>query len=88
MIRREIFHGLYVFHSQFPKRLRSPTVFTRNPGPGSTNNPTSWPLVVCEVTYGDGVLLFDVGEEWTLVVDFEVEDSVLIWEADLSAVGG
>ena len=41
-----------------------------------------------KVTNGDGVLLFDVGEEWSLVVDLEVEDAVLIWKLEACSVDG
>lgn len=34
---------------------------------------------------GDGILFFDVGEEGTLVVEFEVKDSVLV--GDFEACG-
>lgn len=40
-----------------------------------------------KVTYGDSIFLLQVREEWSLVVDFEVEDSVLIWKTDFGAVG-
>ena len=41
-----------------------------------------------KVSDRDSVLLFDVGEEGSLVVDFEVEDSVLIWELEACGVDG
>lgn len=41
-----------------------------------------------EVTYGDGVLFLKVGKEWSLVVDFKIEYSVLVWETDFGAVNG
>lgn len=49
-----------------------------NPRPGTGDGPTAVPLVVREVADGDGVLFVDVGEEGALVVDFEVEDAVLV----------
>jgi hypothetical protein len=41
---------------------------------------------VSKVSYGNGVLLFHVGEEWSLVVDLEIEDTVLIWELEARGV--
>jgi hypothetical protein len=43
---------------------------------------------MCKVSNGDGVLLLDVGEEGSLVVDLEVEDTVLIWELETCCVDG
>ena len=59
---------------------------TSNPRPSSADDPTPWPLIVGEVSYGDGVLLLDVGEEWSLVVDLKVEDAVLVWELEACGV--
>ena len=39
------------------------------------------------MTYGDGILLLDIGKEWSLIVDFEVKDPVLIRKTNFSAVG-
>ena len=39
-----------------------------------------------EVAHCDCVLCFDIGKEGSLVVDFEVEDSVLIWELEACRV--
>jgi len=36
----------------------------------------------------DSVLLFEIGEEWSLVVDFEVENSMLVWETEAGSVDG
>lgn len=36
----------------------------------------------------NSVLLLEVGVEGSLVVDFEVEDSVLVWELEASCVDG
>jgi len=41
-----------------------------------------------EVPHGNGILLFDVGEERSFVVDFEVEDSVLVGEFEACGVDG
>ncbi len=38
------------------------------------------------MTDGDGVLLLNVGEEGSLVVDLEVEDAVLIWKLEACSV--
>jgi len=53
---------------------------TTHPWPGGADLPGARELVVGEMAHGDSVLLFDVREEGTLVVDFEVKDAVLIWE--------
>lgn len=39
------------------------------------------------VADGDGDLLLDVGEEWSLVVDEEVEDTVLVRQGEGGGVG-
>lgn len=39
-----------------------------------------------EVADGDGVLLFDIGIERPLVVDLEIEDSVLIGELEACCI--
>jgi hypothetical protein len=41
---------------------------------------------VSKVSYGNGVLLLDVREEWSFVVDLEIEDTVLIWELEACGV--
>ena len=61
---------------------------TSNPRPCSADDPTPWPLIVGEVSYGDRVLLLDVGEEWSLVVHLKVEDAVLVWELEACGVDG
>jgi len=61
---------------------------TCNPRPSSADDPTPWPLIVRKMTDGDGVLLLDVGEERSLVVDLEVEDAVLIWKLEACSVDG
>jgi hypothetical protein len=37
---------------------------------------------VSKVAHGDGVLLLDVRQEWALVVDLEIEDSVLVGQLE------
>lgn len=69
---------------------------TGNPYPTASDSPTARVLVVRKVAVGDLMLLLDGGEEWTLVVDAEGEDTVLIRGHELSgehsagigAVGG
>ena len=64
---------------------------TSDPRVGTADDETAWPLIVSKVAYGDGALLVNVAEERTLVVDDEVEDTMLIGhgEAGLedSAIG-
>lgn len=65
---------------------------------GNTNTSDPWvccaddetpgPLIVGKVSDSDGILLKDVCEERTLVVDEEVENSVLVREGESGAVGG
>ena len=59
---------------------------TRNPWPSAANDPTPRPFVMRKVSDRDSVLLFDIGEEWSLVIDLEVENSVLIREPETSCV--
>lgn len=40
-----------------------------------------------KVANGNSVLLFHIGEKWSLVVDLEVEDAVLVWELEACSVG-
>lgn len=51
---------------------------TSDPGVGTADDETARPLVVSKVTDGDGALLVDVAKERTLVIDNEVEDTVLV----------
>lgn len=65
---------------------------TSNPGVGTADDKTAWPLIVSKVADSDGALLVDVAKERTLVVDDEVEDTMLIRHGEASfedgAVGG
>ena len=62
-----------------------------DPRVGTADDETARPLIVSKVAYSDGALLVNVAEERTLVVDDEVEDTMLIGhgEAGLedSAIG-
>lgn len=58
---------------------------TGNPYPAAGNSPAARVLVVREVAVGNLKLLLDGGQEGTLVVDAEGEDSVLIGSHELSA---
>lgn len=62
-----------------------------DPRVGTADDETARPLVVSKVAYSDGALLVDVAEEGTLVVDDEVEDTMLIGHSEAgledSAVG-
>ncbi len=57
-----------------------------NPWPRSANDPTPWPFVVCKMPDGNCVLFLNVRQEGSLVVYFEVEDSVLVWEAEAGGI--
>ena len=59
-----------------------------NPYPAPRNSPTSWPLIVRKVSYRHLSLLLDVRQEGTLVVDFEGEDPVLVWQFEGCAEDG
>jgi hypothetical protein len=61
---------------------------TGNPNPTATNGPAARVLIVSKVADSDLVLLLDVGEERTLVVDAEREDTVLIGGHKLGAEHG
>ena len=41
-----------------------------------------------KVSNSNSVLLLNVGEEWSLVVDLEIEDAVLIWKLEACSVDG
>ncbi len=43
---------------------------------------------MCVVSYRDCVLLFDIGEEWALIIDLEIEDAMLIRENEARGVCG
>lgn len=58
---------------------------TGNPYPAAGNSPAARVLVVGEVAVSHLVLLLDGGEEGTLVVDAEGEDTVLIGSHELRA---
>lgn len=57
-----------------------------DPGPGARDDITPVPLVVRVVTDTNRMLLVDVGEEGSLVVDAEVEDAVLVGDLEGRAV--
>lgn len=57
-----------------------------HPGPRRRDEVRPSPLVVGHVADGDGELLFNVSEEGALVVDHEVEDAVLVWRGEVSAI--
>jgi hypothetical protein len=63
-----------------------------DPGVGTADDETARPLVVSKVADSDGLLLIDVAEERTLVVDDEVKDTMLIGNGKAGlkdgAVGG
>lgn len=58
---------------------------TGDPHPASADSPAACVLVVRIVAHGHLVLLLDVGEEGSLVVDTEGEDAVLIRRDELGA---
>lgn len=51
---------------------------TSNPDPAAGDLPAPRVLVVCKVANGDLVLLLDIGEEWTPIIDAERENAMLI----------
>lgn len=55
---------------------------TGDPGPRSADDEAAGPLVVGHVADRDCVLLLDVGQEGTFVVDLEVEDAVLVGDLE------
>lgn len=61
---------------------------TSDPGVSTADNETARPLVVSKVADGDGALLVDVAKERTLVVDNEIEDTVLIGHSEAGAEDG
>jgi hypothetical protein len=65
---------------------------TSDPGVGTADDETAGPLVVSKVADSNCFLLIDVAEERALVVDNEVEDTMLIGNGEASledgAVGG
>lgn len=69
-----------------PARNRNPDA--RNPGPGAADAPRARPLVVGEVAHRHLALLVEGGEEGALVVDAEVEDAVLVGQAEVGGEDG
>lgn len=61
---------------------------TSNPDPTASDNPATRIFVVGEVADGDLVLLLDSGEERSLIVNTEREDTVLIGSHKLSTEDG
>jgi len=61
---------------------------TRYPDPSPTDPPASRPLVMCKMSDCNRRLLVHVGQERSLVVDAEREDSVLIWQGERGAEDG
>jgi len=69
-----------------PSRDRDP--YTRYPDASPTDPPASRPLVMSEMSDCNRRLLVHVGQEWSLVVDAEREDSVLVWQSERGAEDG
>jgi hypothetical protein len=61
---------------------------TSDPGVGAADDETAWPLIVSKVADSDGALLVDVAEERTLVVDDEVENTMLIGHGEAGLEDG
>jgi hypothetical protein len=61
---------------------------TSNPGVGTADDETARPLIVSKVADSDSALLVDVAEERTLVVDDEVEDTMLIGHGEAGLEDG
>lgn len=59
-----------------------------NPHPSTANTPAAWPLIVGEMADGDFMFLFNVGDEWSLVVDAEGEDAMLVRKGEGGSVNG
>lgn len=59
-----------------------------NPGVGTADDEAAWPLIVSKVADSDGALLVDVAKERTLVVNNEVEDTMLIGYGEASLEDG
>jgi len=67
-------------HKRRPPRHCPPNA--HDPHPRPTDRPTPRPLIVRKVAYRDRVLLVHVRHEGPLVVDAEVEDAVLVRDAE------
>jgi hypothetical protein len=61
---------------------------TSDPGVCTADDETARPLIVSKVADSDGALFVDVAEERTLVVDDEVEDTVLIGHGEAGLEDG
>jgi len=59
-----------------------------NPWIRAADDKTSRPLVVRKMSHSHRPLLVDIAQKWTLVVDDEVEDAVLIWQCESCAEDG
>lgn len=53
-----------------------------NPHPTGTDLPTAWILVMCKMSYCHFSLDIHIGEEWSLVVDAEGENAMLVWQSE------
>ena len=59
--------------------------YTCNPDPTSTDLPATWPFVVSEMSDRYFPLYVHVGEEWSLVIDAERKDAMLVWKLEGTA---
>ena len=73
-------------HKRHPSSNRDTDA--RDPRPRTTDSPTPRPFVVREMADCDCVFLFQVGEEGPFVVDFKIEDAVLVGQFEGGCVDG
>jgi len=71
-------------HKGYPSSYSDPN--TRNPYPTAADSPTPWPFVMRKMSDCDLLLYLNVGEEWSLVVDFEGKYAVLVWAGESCTV--
>ena len=61
---------------------------TSDPWVCASDDKTSRPLIVGKMSDSNCALLKDIGQERSLVIDQEVEDSMLIWQLEARAEDG
>ena len=73
-------------YEKHPRRDRAPQ--SCNPWPRTSNRPTSWPLIVGEMSDCYLILLLNSGEEGSFVVDLESEYAMLVGCCEGGGVSG
>ena len=73
-------------HKSHPPGNRDP--YTSNPYPTSTDLPAPWPFVMSKMSNRYFPLYVHIGKEWSLVIDSERKDAMLVWKLERSTEYG